>query len=143
MDYDKSSHTVHSIQYHIVWITKYRKSSMTGLIAERIRETIRQICSEFKVTIVKGHVSKDHIHLMVKTNPSITISKLVGVLKGRTAYKLYKEFPELKKKYWGQHFWSRGYFVATVGAVTDETIKIYIQNQDIGTPDDDFQVTEN
>ncbi len=138
--YKSGSHTRYDIKYHIVWITKYRKPVLTGVVAERIRELIGQICQENEVTIIKGHVSKDHIHLMLSSNPNLSISKLVQKLKGVSSYKMLREFEPLKKMFWGQHLWARGYFVATTGTVTDEIIKEYIENQDIENPDDDFKI---
>jgi len=92
-----------------------------------------------KVTILKGHVSKNHIHLMVSIPPQITISRMVQRLKGKTSYKLFQEFPKLRKKFWGQHLWGRGYFCVSSGNVTDEIIKAYIENQNHDR-DDDFRV---
>src|SRR5215469_1799071 len=104
-------------------------------VAERLREIIRQICMQNEVTIIKGHVSKDHIHLLVSSSPSLAVSQLVQKLKGASSHKLFEEFAHLRKHYWGQHLWSRGYFVATTGTITDEMIKEYIENQDSETPD--------
>ncbi len=118
-NYKSGSHTRFDIKYHIVWITKYRKPVMTGQVAERLRDLIRQICQANDVVIVKGHVSKDHIHLLVSCRPNLSVSRLVQKLKGTSSYKLFQEFSHLKKKYWGQHLWARGYFVATTGTVTD------------------------
>ena len=139
-NYKSGSHTRYDIKYHIVWITKYRKPIMIGPVAERLRELIRQICMQNEVTIIKGHVSKDHIHLLVSSSPSLAVSKLVQKLKGASSHKLFEEFAHLRKQYWGQHLWSRGYFVATTGTVTDEIIKDYIENQDLESPDDDFRI---
>jgi putative transposase len=113
---------------------------MIGQVAERLRDLIRQICQSNEVTIIKGHVSKDHVHLMVSAPPSLSISKLVQKLKGATSHKLFSEFAHLKQRYWGQHLWARGYFVASTGAVTDEAIMDYIANQDTGIADDDFRI---
>jgi putative transposase len=139
-NYKSGSHTRYDLKYHIVWITKYRKPIMTGQVAERLRDLVRQICPANDVTIIKGHVSKDHVHLMVSSSPSISISSLVQKLKGTTSHKLFSEFAHLKRQYWGQHLWARGYFVATTGTVTDEVIMDYIANQDTGIPDDDFRI---
>jgi putative transposase len=113
---------------------------MIGPVAERLRELIRQICQQNEVTILKGHVSKDHIHILLSSSPSLSVSKLVQKLKGASSHKLFEEFAHLRKQYWGQHLWARGYFVATTGTITDEMIKEYIENQDSGTPDDDFHI---
>ena len=92
---------------------------MIGQVTERLRDLIRQICQANDVTIIKGHVSKDHVHLLVSASPTISTSQLVQHLKGSTSHKLFPEFAHLKQKYWGQHLWARGYFVATTGTVTE------------------------
>ena len=141
-NYRKTSHTTYDCKYHIVWITKYRKKVMVGIVAERVRELIRQICKENEVDILKGHVSKDHVHLFVSVPPHLAISKLVQYLKGKSSYKLLQENKSLSKEFWGKHLWGRGYFVATSGNVTDEVILEYIKNQDIGNKDEEFTVAE-
>ena len=140
--YRKGSHTIYDIKYHIVWITKYGKPVIAGIIAERCRELVRQVCKENEVEIIKGHVSKDHIHLLVSAPPVISVSKLVQLMKGRSSRKLLMEDKNLQRQYWGQHLWARGYFVASSGNVTDEMIKEYIENQDI-EKDDDFRISSS
>jgi putative transposase len=114
---------------------------MTGLVAERVRELVRQICKEHDVEIIKGHVSQDHVHLLVSVPPQIAISKLVQYLKGKSSYKLMQENKQISKLFWGRHLWARGYFVATSGNVTDEVIAEYIKNQDIEKEDEDFSIS--
>jgi len=125
----KGSHTQYDIQYHIVWTTKYRYKILKGRIAERLRELIRQDCETRKVKIIRGSVGKTHIHMLVSCPPNIAVSKLVQSLKGRSSRRLQDEFPALKKRYWGQHLWNVGYFCRSVGTVTDEIIKEYIEHQ--------------
>jgi putative transposase len=139
--YRKGSHTIYDIKYHIVWITKYRKPVMSGVIAERCRELIRQVCKVNEVEIIKGHISKDHVHLFVSVGPALSVSKLVQLLKGVSSRKLLMEDKNLQRHYWGQHLWARGYFVASSGNITDEMIKEYIENQDI-EKDDDFRISD-
>ena len=114
---------------------------MTGLLAERVRELVRQICKENDVEIIKGHVSQDHVHLLVSVPPQLAISKLVQYLKGKSSYKLMQENKQISKMFWGRHLWARGYFVATSGNVTDEVIAEYIKNQDIEKEDEDFSIS--
>lgn len=125
----KSSHVQYNIEYHIVWTTKYRYKVLDGKIALRVRELIRQSCNSMDVTIIKGSVGKEHIHLLVSCPPSLSVSRLVQQLKGKTARVLMQEYKELKKRYWGQHLWSVGYFCRSVGTVTENIIKEYIANQ--------------
>ncbi len=95
----------------------------------RLRELLREICGTHEVTIMTGHVAKDHVHLFLSVPPSVTISRLVQMLKGKSSYKMLHEFPHLRKKFWGRHLWARGYFCVSSGNVTDEVIKEYIANQ--------------
>ena len=126
----KSRHVQYDIQYHLVWTTKYRYKVLENKVAYRVRELIRQSCNSMDVTIIKGSVGKEHIHLLVSCPPSVSVSKLVQQLKGKTSRVLLSEYKELKKRYWGQHLWSAGYFCRSVGTVTQEIIKEYIENQE-------------
>jgi len=140
-NYRKTSHTTYDCKYHVVWITKYRKKVLQGLIAERVRELIRGVCKEHEVEILKGHVSSDHIHLFVSVPPHLAISKLVQYLKGKSSYKLLQEDKNLSRQFWGRHLWGRGYFVATSGNITDEVIMEYIKNQDNEGKDEEFTIS--
>lgn len=126
-EYDTGAHTVFYHRYHIVWITKYRYEVLEGEIRERVRSIIRQVCAELGVTIVKGVLSRDHVHMMVSIPPHRSVSDVVRRMKGRSSHKVQREFPELKKRYWGRHFWARGYFCTTSGNVTDDIILQYIE----------------
>ena len=143
-NYRKSAHCTYDIKYHLVWITKYRKPVITGKIAGRTRELTRQVCQRNETEILAGHVSKDHIHLLVSVPPHLSASKLVQYIKGYTSHKLQAEYKELNKQFWGQHLWARGYFVASSGNVTDEIITEYIKNQDIAEHQkgDNFSIGE-
>jgi putative transposase len=132
-EYRKSAHAVYEIKYHIVWVTKYRYKILRGRVAERARDLIRQICESRGIVIVRGTVSVDHVHLLLSVPPEIAPSKLLQYLKGRSSRRLQDEFPELRKRYWGQHLWARGYFCATVGAVDEKTIKEYTSRNGAGT----------
>jgi putative transposase len=139
--YRKTSHSVYDLKYHLVWITKYRKQVLMGLVAERLRELIRQICKANDIEIIKGHVSKDHVHLFVSVPPHISVSNLVQMIKGKTSRKMLGDFKPLQKQFWGRHLWARGYFVASSGNITDEVIMEYIEHQDIGSEDEDFTIS--
>ena len=128
--YRKGAHTIFDLKYHIVWITKYRKPILTTKRALRVRELIREICLAHSVNILKGHVSKDHVHLLVSVPPQLSVSTLTQYFKGKTSRKLLQEDKQLSKLYWGQHLWARGYFAVSSGSVTDEAIMEYIKHQD-------------
>ena len=106
----KISHVQYDIEYHLVWTTKYRYKVLNGKIAERLREIIRQICNNEDVTIIKGSIGKEHVHMLVSCPPNISVSKLVQLIKGKSSRILLNEYKELKKRYLGQHLWSVGYF---------------------------------
>jgi putative transposase len=127
--YRKTSHVIYECKYHLCWLPKYRYPILTGEVALRVRELIRQITAANEVEIISGAVSSDHVHIYVSIPPSLSASKLVQFLKGATSRKLQLEFEDLRKRYWGQHIWARGYFVATAGNVTDEMIREYIRRQ--------------
>ena len=142
MSYRKTSHSVYDLKYHIVWITKYRKPVLQGEIAVRVRELVRQTCATLDVYIVSGHVSKDHVHLLVSVPPKVSVSELVKRLKGRSSRRMMEEYNELRRQFWGRHLWARGYFAASTGNVTDEIIKQYIESQEQGdeSGDDNFKL---
>jgi len=127
--YRKGAHTVTDFKYHFIWKTKYSYGVLRGEIGTRLREIIREICSEKELDIVKGNVRPNHIHVMVGAPSHLSPSKIMQYLKGKSSYRLQREFPKLRKSYWGRHLWARGYFGATVGSVTEEMIKNYIENQ--------------
>jgi putative transposase len=139
--YRKSAHAVFDIKYHVVWITKYRYKVLRGRVAERARDLIRQICAAREGVIVRGAVSPDHIHMLLSVPPDLSPSKLMQHIKGRSSRRLQDEFPELRKRYWGQHLWARGYFCATVGAVDEKTIREYIENQNWDDDIEGFKIT--
>jgi putative transposase len=135
--YRRTSHTTYDNKYHIVWITKYRKKILKDEIGYRLREIIRQICSTDKVDILKGAIGPDHIHLMLSIPPYMAVSRVVQHLKGESSRKLQMEFPQLKKQFWGQHLWAIGYFCATTGQMTEDTVKKYIAEQGKMEEDED------
>jgi putative transposase len=138
--YRRSSHTVFDIKYHLVWITKYRKPVLRGPVGERVRDLIREIRRARDVEILKGHVSADHVHIFVSVAAHMSLSQLVQSIKGKRSRKMLMEFKALSRALWGRHMWARGYFVASSGHVTDETIMNYIEQQGKESPDGDFRV---
>jgi len=141
-EYRKDGHTAYNIMYHYVWVTKYRYHVLTGEVALRVRDLIRQTCLSRGITVIKGSVGKDHVHILVSCPPSLSPSKIMQYIKGRSSRMLQDEFPHLKKRYWGQHLWARGYFCGTVGTVTEEMIYQYIANQPLDSPEEEFKVNE-
>jgi len=128
-EYNHGSHTTHDIKYHFVWLTKYRYKVLTAKIGRRLRELLMQGCTARDIIIIEGSIGKDHVHMLVSCPTRLSPSQIAQYLKGRSSRLLQEEFPELRKRYWGQHLWARGYFCATVGSVTKETVQEYINRQ--------------
>ena len=129
MDIKKLSHTRWKCQYHIVFIPKYRQKRLFGKVKEDLKEIIRTLCEYKKVEIVSGAVCKDHVHLNVNIPPKLSISQFMGYLKGKSALMIYDKHPEQRSK-WDKSFWARGYYVATVGTITEAVVKKYIREQE-------------
>ena len=126
-----------------MWVTKYRYHVLAGEVKLRVREIIRKICQQYDLLIEQGHVSKDHVHILVSAPTHLSASQIMQKIKGRSSRMLQQEFPHLKKRYWGQHIWARGYFCTTVGQVTDQMIRDYIEGHVGKSPDDSFTVDED
>jgi putative transposase len=135
-NYRTSSHSRFTLTYHFIWVTKYRKSVLSGQVGVRLRELIREICRTQEIEILQGAVSRDHVHVLLSCPPNISPSKVMQYLKGKTSRKLLMEFKHLEKQYWGRHLWARGYFVASSGEVTEEMLMEYIRSQDGVEPSD-------
>ena len=128
--YHRGAHTVLDLQYHFVWKTKYSYPVLRDDVGLRTRSVIQGICKQYEMVVLKGNVRANHVHVLIRAPAYLSPSKIARYLKGKSSYLLQRAFPELKKRYWGSHMWSRGYFCATVGAVTEEMIKKYIEGQD-------------
>lgn len=126
----KSSHTIFDHKQHICFVTKYRYQVLLGPVATRLRELVRQVCKEHNVEIIQGHVRPEHVHLVISRPPELSESTLMQYIKGKTARKLLQEFETLRKRYWGGHLWTRGYYSATSGNITDEMIIDYVRHQE-------------
>ena len=128
--FSKLSHVIWHCQYHIVWVPKYRYRVLTDRVGFVVQKTIRAYSERLGCEIVELNVQSDHVHLLVKVPPKISISKLMGSVKGKAAIQIFRQFPYLKKKpYWGNHFWAKGYCVDTVG-VDAEMIRQYVKYQE-------------
>ena len=128
--YKKLSHVIYKCEYHLVWVPKYRFRILTGEIKKLVEEDIKMLCEWKKCEIQEMSVQSDHVHLVLSIPPKVSVSDMMGILKGKLAIKLFKSYPRLKQKpYWGNRFWARGYFVSTVG-IDEEVIKRYVKYQE-------------
>lgn len=128
MDNKSLSHTKWKCQYHIVFIPKYRKKQLYGQIKVDVREIISTLCKYKDVEIIAGAVCEDHAHLSVAIPPKISISSFMGYLKGKSTLMIYDRHPELQSK-WNKAFWARGYYVETIGNITEDAVRKYINEQ--------------
>ena len=135
--YRHGHHTVSRLTVHIVWVTKYRYAVLKGDIQHRCRSLLIQGCNSEDVRILKGVVSKDHVHMHLEYPPKISISELVKRLKGRSSRLLQKEFSELKRRYWGRHFWAIGYGAWSTGNLTEEMVNDYLEHHRGGESNND------
>jgi len=126
----KLSHSIWHCQYHIVWVPKYRFRVLTGAIGETVQTGIHAVCGFTGCEVVELSVQPDHVHLIVMVPPKVSISDLIGRVKGQTAMKVFRRFRHLRKKpYWGNHFWAKGYCVDTVG-LDAGMIRKYVRHQE-------------
>lgn len=120
---------VYSLQYHIVWVTKYRKPILTGSIEADVRQYLLETMQSLEMRPLAMEVMPDHIHLLVDCKPQLRLSDAVKILKGNTARWLFLKHPELKKQLWGGHLWNPSYFAATVSERTLEQVTQYINSR--------------
>ena len=138
----KGSHSIYQMHVHVVWSTKYRYDVLRGDIQVRCRDLIRQTCDSLDVQILKGVVSKDHVHLHLSYPPKLSVSEILKRLKGRSAKMLLMEYTELKKRYWGGHLWGIGYGAWSTGNITDEMIQDYLNHHKDGPNSDQNFILE-
>lgn len=128
--FQKLSQTIWHCQYHIVWVPKYRFKILTGEIGQEVKNCILAFSEQKSCQVIELNVQTDHVHLLADVPPKISISDYVGMLKGRTAIRVFNKFRKLKSRpYWGNKFWSRGYCVDTVG-LDSEMIRKYVKYQE-------------
>jgi len=126
----KLAHVVYQCSYHIVWTPKYRYRILEGKLGKYTESRIRAICEWKDCEVLELNVMPDHVHLVVTVPPRLAISELMGHVKGKTAIAIFKSNQSLRlKPYWGNHFWSRGYCVTTIG-FDEEKIRRYVKYQE-------------
>ena len=128
--FKKLSHTIWHCHYHVVWTPKYRFRILHGPVKQEVENCVRAFSEQKKCEIQELNVQIDHVHVLVMVPPKLSISDYVGIIKGRTAIRVFNKFKELKSKpYWGNHFWTKGYCVDTVG-LDSEKIRAYVKYQE-------------
>ena len=129
MSYWEGAYTKYRLMYHLVWIPKYRKRVLNGAVAKRLKEILHECADLERWKIEELNIQPDHVHLLVRMIPTILVSKMVQLFKGRSSKVIREEFPYLKEFLWGKNFWAEGYFAETSGQVNEKQIREYIKNQ--------------
>lgn len=129
MELKRNSNAVYMLNYHLIFVVKYRKKIFTDdAIVEAVKEAMRKVASENDIEIVNQECGEDHIHLMISAKPTAQLTKVVNFLKGRTARVIRQDF-DLSDKLYGDSLWSDSYYIATCGNVSLDTLYKYIENQ--------------
>ena len=129
MDEKSLSHTKWKCQYHLVLVPKYRRKAIYGKVRQEIGKILRKLCDFKHVEIIEAHAMPDHIHMLVSIPPKLAVSEFVGYLKGKSTLMIFEKFANLKYKYRRRVFWTKGYYVSTVGA-NKKAVQEYIKNQE-------------
>ncbi|MCL1792381.1 MAG: IS200/IS605 family transposase [Oscillospiraceae bacterium] len=127
MDFKTNKNIMYSCKYHIVWCPKYRRKVLRGNISERLKELIKEKCSEIGVDIIEMEIQPDHVHLLIEADPRYGVNKAIKLIKGYTSHMLRKEFAELTTKL--PTLWTNSYFISTVGGEPVSAMKRYIESQ--------------
>lgn len=127
-DIESLAHTKWRCQYHVVFAPKYRRKAIYGVYRAEIGKILRTICERYGVEIIEANACIDHVHMLISIPPKMSVSKFMGILKGKSSLMIFDRFAQMKYKYGNRHFWSRGYYVDTVGR-NKTAIAKYIQNQ--------------
>ena len=130
MELQRNTHHVYRLMYHFVWIPKYRQKVFNEPYRETLKGIIEKIGYDYDIEVLELEIPVDHIHLVVRGEPSRAPSEIMRVIKSISAREFFHRFPEIKRKYfWGGKLWTQSYFVETIGNANEETIREYVQNQ--------------
>lgn len=128
--FKKLSHSIYECKYHIIFCPKYRYRILKDKIAEYVRQQIYQLCQrKDKIEVLELNVQADHVHLILEIPPKYAVSDTMGYLKGKLAIALFRQYPKLKRRYWGEKLWARGYCVSTVG-LDEAKVRKYVKWQE-------------
>ena len=128
-EWQSQAHVRHYCRYHVVFVPKYRKKAIYGVLRRDIGKILRDLCRQAGIELVEGYAMRDHIHMLLMIPPKFSVANTVGFLKGKSAITIFREYQQVKRNFTGRHFWARGYCVSTVG-LDEQVIRAYIQNQE-------------
>jgi putative transposase len=116
-------------EYHIVWIPKYRKKNLFARLRSELGAVLRSLAEQKEREILEGHLHTDHVHILISIPPKLSVSSVVGFIKGKSAIFIARTFSGRRRNFVGENFWARGFYVSTVG-LDEEVIRNYIKSQD-------------
>ena len=128
IDISSLAHTKYNCKYHVVFAPKYRRQIIYGKIKKDIGIMLRKLCEYKGVEIIEAEACPDHIHMLLSIPPKFSVAQILGYLKGKSTLMIYDRHPELQSK-WDKAFWARGYYVETIGNITEEAVQKYIREQ--------------
>jgi putative transposase len=123
------AHSMHVLTFHLVWCVKYRHTLLTRQIGDRVKEIVSEIAANIGTEIIEIETDTDHVHVLIRLKPSLSVSQVLHRFKGASARRIFQEFPQLRRRLWGGHLWSPSSFSSTVGGVTLEAVKKYVKEQ--------------
>ncbi len=129
-EWQRQAHVKHYCRYHVVFVPKYRKKSIYGILRKDIGGIFRDLCRQTGIELLEGHAMGDHVHMLLMIPPKFSVANTIGFLKGKSAIRIFREYMQVKRNFTGRHFWARGYCVSTVG-LDEEMIRTYIKNQEV------------
>ena len=129
MKLDNNNHSVFSMYYHLVLVTKYRRKVINDVISNRLREIFDYIAINYNISVVEWNEDQDHVHILFKAQPNSELSKFINAYKSASSRLIKKEYPEIREQLWKGYFWSRSFCLITTGGVTIDVIKKYIESQ--------------
>jgi len=128
---DSNNHSVFSLNYHLVLVIKYRKKVINDDVSERAKEMFTMLGEKYHISLIEWNHDKDHVHILFKAHPRTELSKFINAYKSASSRILKKEFPDIRKKLWKEHFWSRSFCLLTTGGTPIDIVRKYIENQGI------------
>ena len=129
-EYVFKSHNVSVLLYHFVCPAKYRRVEFSKAVDQTLKDTCLEISKRYEIEFIEIGTDKDHVHFLIQSIPTMSASRIIQTIKSITAKEIFKLHPEVKEQLWGGEFWTKGYYVNTVGRHGDEnTIQAYVQSQ--------------
>ena len=129
MELDNNAYSVFLMHYHLVLVVKYRRKVFDDHISDRAKEIFEYISPKYNITLQEWNRDKDYVHILFKAHPNTEISKFINAYKSASSRLLKKEFPQIRQKFWKEHFWDQSFCLLTTGGAPIEVIRKYIESQ--------------